>query len=88
MKAIKIWGHDAFFDYCDRWMSKDDPYEKNRGKNARPSQEGKTYDPWVDKMWETYRKTAPQQDKAVKNMKWEWDSKATYQNPKGKWVPN
>ena len=20
MKAIKIWGHDAFYDYCDRWL--------------------------------------------------------------------
>jgi len=24
MRAEKIWNHDAFFDYCDRWMTEDD----------------------------------------------------------------
>ena len=84
MKGVKMWGHNAFFDYCDRWMAKDDPYKKARGKYERPSGEGATYDPWVDAMWEAYRKTAPQQEAADKslNLKWKWFGEA------GKWVPN
>jgi len=88
MKAMKVWGHDAFFDYCDRWMTKDDPYKSARGKNARPSQEGKAIDAWVDAMWSAYRNKAPEQAGAEKNLKWVWDAGATYQKPAGKWVTN
>lgn len=81
MKAIKVWEHDAFFDYCDRWMREDDPYKDKRGKHPRPPDETTTYDPFVDAMWKAYRKTAPEQDWSGKNRKW-----ITGKEPK--WEPN
>ncbi|HUT58646.1 MAG TPA: hypothetical protein VNA25_12445 [Phycisphaerae bacterium] len=81
MKAIKVWEHDAFFDYCDRWMRTDDPYAAARGKHARPKGETKTFDPFVDAMWRAYRKTAPKQEMSGKNRKW-------IPSRPGKWVPN
>ncbi|MBN1498336.1 MAG: hypothetical protein JXA07_16305 [Spirochaetes bacterium] len=77
MKAIQLWGHDAFFDYVDRWMQKDDPYTKRRGKHKRPSCEAKTFDKFVDGMWEAYRQSTPQQDMSKINMK--------FVSEKGKW---
>lgn len=81
MKAVKAWNHDAYFDYCDRWMRQDDPLAAGRGKHKRPSAEGKTLDSWVDKMWHAYRAGAPEQQGAERNMKWVWDDG-------GKWTPN
>jgi hypothetical protein len=82
MKAIKLWGHDAFFDYVDRWMREDDPYKSKRGSHPRPDCESKTFDPFVDSMWRAYRKIAPQQEMSRKNMKWVW------KGDKGLWIPN
>ncbi len=82
MKVIKIWGHDAFFDYCDRWMRQDDPYAEARGKHKRPKQEGRTLDPFVDAMWRAYRDTAPLQEMSGKNMKFVWEGR------KWMWVPD
>ena len=81
MKAIKVWEHDAFFDYCDRWMREDDPYAKARGQHARPEGETKTFDPFVDAMWRAHRKTAPEQEMSGKNRKW-------IPGQNGKWEPN
>ncbi|MBI3831633.1 MAG: hypothetical protein HY291_19085 [Planctomycetes bacterium] len=81
MKAIQAWEHDAFFDYCDRWMREDDPYKEKRGAHPRPPDETTTYDPFVDAMWKTYRKTAPEQDWSGKNRKW-------ITGKVGKWEPN
>lgn len=82
MKAIKLWGHDAYFDYVDRWMREDDPYARARGKYPRPAKETTTYDPFVTTMWKTYRKTAPDQVMAGNHKKWVW------QDNKGIWIPN
>jgi hypothetical protein len=82
MKAIKVWEHDAFFDYCDRWMREDDPYAQSRGAHKRPAGETKTNDPFVDAMWRAYRKAAPEQEMSGKSMKWVWEG------GKGKWAPN
>ena len=82
MKAIKLWGHDAFFDYIDRWMREDDPYKEARGNHPRPSGETKTLDPFVTSMWEAYRDNAPKQEYSGKNFKWVW------QGEKGLWFPN
>lgn len=30
LKTIKLWGHDAHFDYIERWMRPDDPYASDR----------------------------------------------------------
>ena len=73
MKAKKTWDHDAFFDYCDRWMRQDDPYAEKRGEHRRPGQEGKTYDPFVDAMWHAYRSKVPEQESAGNPRKWTYD---------------
>lgn len=59
MRAKATWNHDAFFDYCDRWMSKADPYSKSGCTRKRPAQEGRGLDPFVDAMWAAHRDTVP-----------------------------
>jgi hypothetical protein len=86
MKGIKVWGHDAFFDYCDRWLDDDVPYAAARGTHKKPEWETKTWEPFVDAMWRAYRKTAPEQEMAGNNLKAAWEKK-----PDGwhiSWVPN
>jgi hypothetical protein len=82
MKAIPIWRHDAFFDYCDRWMRSDDPYAAARGGRSRPGQETTTFDPFVDAVWRAYRDTAPAQEYSGVNFKRIWEGEQP------KWVPN
>lgn len=82
MKAIKIWEHDAFFDYIERWMREDDPYKAARGNHPRPSQETQAWDPFVTEMWKAHRKNAPEQEMSGKNFKWIWEGNI------GKWIPN
>jgi len=83
MKGIDLWGHDAFFDYCDRWMRPDDPYAEARREHKRPAQEGKTYDPFVDAMWKAYRATAPEQKMHGPPYR-QWVN----QGSGGQWAPN
>lgn len=82
MKAIKLWGHDAHFDYVDRWMREDDPYKEARGDYPRPSAEGSTFDPFVTEMWRAHRDNAPKQEMAGNHKMWVWQGK------KGVWVDN
>ncbi len=82
MQAVPIWKHDAFFDYCDRWMRPDDPYAEARGERGRPRQETQSFDPFVDAMWRAYRDRVPEQVYSGHNFKWVW------QDRKGTWVPN
>jgi hypothetical protein len=82
MKAKALWNHDAFFDYYDRWMAVTDDYAVQRGANARPKQEGKSLDPFVDAMWAAYRGKVPAQDGGVTNEKWIWE------NGRGSFVAN
>jgi len=70
---VKIWGHDAFFDYCDRWMEEDPAFTRNRGIHKRPVWETETYEPFVTAMWKAYRKSAPAQEMAGENVKAAWD---------------
>ena len=80
MKAKALWNHDAFFDYCDRIMAKDDAYAANRGSSPRPVWEGSTYDPFVDAMWAEYRSKVPDQPGGTTNVKWVWEgAKGSYQ---------
>jgi len=72
MKAKALWNHDAFFDYCDRIMAKDDAYAAQRGSTPRPTWEGSTYDPFVDAMWAEYRTKVPDQPGGTVNTKWIW----------------
>lgn len=82
LKAIKIWNHDAYFDYVDRWMREDDPFAEARGNYPRPSGETRTFDPFVTAMWKSYRKSAPDQEMSGNHRKWIWQGK------KGDWIPN
>jgi hypothetical protein len=85
MKAIKRWNHDAFFDYVDRWMRKDDPYTEARGAYGRPKQETTTFDPFVTAMWEAHRGDAPEQPMAGNPTRWVWAE----DEPHGwKWIAN
>jgi hypothetical protein len=86
MKAIKAWGHDAHFDYVDRWMREDDPYANARGKRGRPKAEGTTQDPFVTAMWKAHRKNAPEQEMAGNPRMWIWGEGNN--GNEGKWVPN
>jgi hypothetical protein len=72
MKAIKVWGHDAYFDYVDRWMREDDPYQDARaqGNRPRPGGETNTFDPFVTAMWKAYRQSAPEQPVSGVHLKW------------------
>jgi hypothetical protein len=82
LKAIKLWGHDAHFDYIERWMRVDDPYQKARGTHPRPGGETNTFDPFVTTMWKAHRQNAPEQEMSGIHLKWAW------QGDKGVWVPN
>lgn len=83
MKGIKLWNHDAHFDYVDRWMREDDPYAKARGRHARPKAETTTNDPFVTAMWKAHRKKAPEQDMAGNPRKWIWGEGDSWE-----WIPN
>ncbi len=83
MKAKAQWDHNAFFDYYDRFMSKEDPVAANRGAVPRPPQEGKSVDPFVDAMWAAYRAQVPAQAGGKDNKKWVWT-----QGAKGEFVDN
>lgn len=86
MKAIKIWGHDAFFDYCDRWIHEDPRYTEARGVHKQPVWETMTWEPFVTAMWNTYRKSAPEQEMFGKNLKAQWERQGTVWQCR--WVPN
>ena len=82
MKAIKRWGHDAYFDYIDRWMREDDPYKEARGSHPRPKAETTTTDPFVTAMWKQHRKNAPLQERSGNNKMWVWKGN------RAEWVEN
>ena len=82
LKAVKVWRHDAYFDYVDRWMQEEDPYKTARGKYPRPRAETTTFDPFVTEMWKSYRNNAPEQDYSGKNFKWIWKGNS------GIWISN
>ncbi len=62
MQAIPIWGHDAFFDYCDRWMYEDDKaalaaIKEATGENWDQdwSRQGQTWEDFANDMWAKHR---------------------------------
>ncbi len=65
MRAESIWNHNAFVDYCDRWMTEDDTEHvkilaRHAGMNVSSSQrQRQTWDPWVDAMYKKYRNNLP-----------------------------
>ena len=66
LHAEPLWNHDAFFAYCDRWMTEDDAefvkiIKKARGKDysADWARQGATWDPFTKEMWRKYRENLP-----------------------------
>lgn len=64
--AEKIWNHDAFFDYVDRWMEEDDTAAIEAIKRATGTdysapwlRQGQAWDPFVLAMWKAYRHRQP-----------------------------
>jgi hypothetical protein len=65
MKAEKPWGHDAFFDYVDRWMYEDDTEflkvikeATGNDHSAGFARQGKCWDKFVNEMWAKHRTTS------------------------------
>lgn len=75
------WKHDAFFDYCDRWMSPEDAEiaKKRPGKNDF---QGRAWDGFVTDMWKAYRANGPELKREGPCRKWVWEG------AKGQWADN
>ena len=54
MGARKAWGHEAYFDYVDRWWQEEVEQKAANAKDATGAAGG----PFVQKMWQTYRAKA------------------------------
>jgi hypothetical protein len=66
MHAEKLWDHDAFFDYVDRWMTEPDAGNVASIKAATGldysadwEREGQAWDAFVEDMWTAYRNNLP-----------------------------
>lgn len=60
LKAEKLWDHDPYFDYVDRWMTEDDSaflseIKKQTGSDLSSQPQRVTWDKFVDDMWVKYR---------------------------------
>jgi len=62
MQAEQAWGHDAFFDYVDRWMYEDDAAfvktireATGRDHDKEWARQGQAWDAFVNEMWEKHR---------------------------------
>jgi hypothetical protein len=66
MRAERDWGHDAFFDYVDRWMFEDDAEFVKTIRDATGkdhdkdwARQGQAWDTFVNDMWAKHRPTFP-----------------------------
>jgi hypothetical protein len=66
MHAEKPWGHDAFFDYVDRWMYENDAEfvktikeATGRDHDREWARQGQAWDAFVNEMWAKHRPTLP-----------------------------
>jgi hypothetical protein len=71
MRVEKVWAHDAFFAYVDRWMTEDDtPFvaaiKRAGGRDYTGDEFGKfgrqgcvMQARFVEEMWATYRNNLP-----------------------------
>jgi hypothetical protein len=64
LHAEKMWNHDAFFDYVDRWMYEDDAAFVKTIKEATGrdhdkdwARQGQAWDAFVNEMWAKHRPT-------------------------------
>ncbi len=68
MNAKAVWNHDAFLDYCDRWMD----HDVNPKRKPLPVGGDGRVDPFVRAMWNAYRQRVPDQPGGADNLKWVW----------------
>jgi hypothetical protein len=80
MGGKSLWNHDAFFDNVEDWMRKTDLYSAGRSGLSRPSEEGSSYDAFVDSMWASYRSAVPAQPDGSSNL--------MFNASTGQWVAN
>jgi hypothetical protein len=66
LHAEQAWGHDAFFDYVDRWMYEDDAAfvktikaATGRDHDKDYARQGQAWDAFVNEMWARHRPTLP-----------------------------
>lgn len=66
LRAERQWNQDAFLDDEDRWMYEDDAEHVriiketcSKDYSAPYNRQGQTWDPFVLKMWQMYRRTCP-----------------------------
>jgi hypothetical protein len=64
--AEQAWGHDAFFDYVDRWMYEDDAAfvkaireATRRDHDKEWARQGQAWDAFVNEMWARHRPGRP-----------------------------
>lgn len=62
LNAKAYWNHNAFFDYCDRWMTEDDSahvriikQENGQDYSASWERQKQCWDRFVEQMWAKYR---------------------------------
>ena len=62
MKMEKVWNHQAFLDYVDRWMNEDDTEHVRLIKEAKGwdysasfGRQGSSWDLFVTEMYKAYR---------------------------------
>jgi hypothetical protein len=62
LHAEKAWGHDAFFDYVDRWMYENDAAfvktikeQTGRDHDKEWARQGQVWDAFVNEMWARHR---------------------------------
>jgi hypothetical protein len=73
MKLMKAWGHNAFFDYMDRFM-REHAVDPSSSRYA-------SLDTFVINMWTAHRDAATAQAPGAHDLMWVWDNG-------GKWVDN
>jgi hypothetical protein len=66
MRAEQAWGHDAFFDYVDRWMHENDASfvktikeATGRDHDKEWARQGQAWDAFVNEMWVAHRPALP-----------------------------
>jgi hypothetical protein len=66
MRAEPAWGHDAFFDYVDRWMGENDAafvqtikQATGRDHDKEWARQGQGWDAFVNQMWARHRPSLP-----------------------------
>ncbi|MBN2581833.1 MAG: hypothetical protein JXL80_02115 [Planctomycetes bacterium] len=70
LHAADLWQHNAFFDYCDRWMTEDDTQFAQIAASYHPdsdwwftadwARQRQCWDTFVEEMWAAYRDNLPE----------------------------